>query len=153
MSAEQRARVRVAQVGHPVSEATRAKMRVANLGHVTSKETRAKLRVANLGLHHSAETRTKMSLAQLGEKNHRWMGEFKAPSGGYEKIYIHPQFYIFVHRVNMERTLGRRLRKGEVVHHINKEKLDNGLGNLALCSNQAAHRWAHTEEARIFFGT
>ena len=40
----------------------------------------------------------------------------------------------------MEQTLGRPLKKEELVHHINGDKLDNRPGNLMIMS-QASH-WA-----------
>lgn len=53
------------------------------------------------------------------------------------------------HRIVAEQILGRPLRPGEVVHHINHDKRDNRPENLMVFASQAEHaRWhkLHDEE-------
>lgn len=53
------------------------------------------------------------------------------------------------HILVVERTLKRRLKKGEVVHHINGDKTDNRNCNLLVCSTQY-HGYLHTEMSRRY---
>ena len=44
----------------------------------------------------------------------------------------------FEHRLVMEQFLGRRLRRGEIVHHLDGDGLNNSIDNLSLIT-QAEH--------------
>jgi hypothetical protein len=54
------------------------------------------------------------------------------------------------HRTVAEKKLGRKLRPGEVVHHIDRDKTNNHPNNLWVFPNQKAHDNAHKEDFKRF---
>jgi len=53
-----------------------------------------------------------------------------------------------VHRSVAEIKLGRPLKRGEVVHHKNRNKQDNSFGNLEVFSSQEKHWGVHKKDAK-----
>jgi len=56
------------------------------------------------------------------------------PAGGFSHRAVHVKL--------MEREIGRKIVLGEVVHHLNSDRLDNRLENLVLMTNKE-HRAVH----------
>ena len=55
-----------------------------------------------------------------------------------------------VHRHVAERKLGRKLHPGEVVHHKNRNKLDNRRANLSVPKSQANHNKIHEKNKKKY---
>lgn len=81
-----------------------------------------------------------------GSNNPRWNGGKRTLTNGYVMVRADPDKhsvgkdgYILEHRLVMENALGRKLLKGEVVHHQNHVVGDNRLENLELYTSHAEH--------------
>jgi len=89
-----------------------------------------------------------------GNKNWNWKGGKHIGTQGYVVMTTAPNKTDLEHRVVMERYLGRKLNKGEQVHHINGIKTDNRIKNLQLVDwhehgrVHALQRW-HKKEVGI----
>lgn len=58
----------------------------------------------------------------------------------------YPKFFgRHLHRVVAELLLGRKLKRGEVVHHIDGNKQNNDRENLMVFSSQAEHAAWHAK--------
>lgn len=87
--------------------------------------------------------------AQSGAANYFWSGGTALLRNGYRRSYSFGRS-VYAHRAVMERHLGRRLRPEEVVHHVNRNKIDNRFENLHLLPSQSAHAELHAREDRGF---
>lgn len=88
------------------------------------------------------------------EWNGSWKGGERLTKDGYRELLVldHPfakgrrkrgvlrrEGYMLEHRLVMEHLLGRYLLPTEVVHHIDKNRLNNSPDNLELFSSNAEH--------------
>jgi len=117
-----------------------------------SRSCTAKATLTNLGHKHSDETKQKMRARKLELVAQGWR-----PSGwrfcparlrvsqhhGYKFIGCQRE-----HKLLMEEKLGRKLVIGEVVHHINGDKLDNSLDNL-MAMSRSEHSRLHYPEKEL----
>lgn len=94
--------------------------------------------------------RTK-SEQQSGRRSPNWKGgiSFKKSNGYIERrVYNHPNANSrgckYEHQMVAELKLGRYLKKGEVVHHIDLDKSNNSFDNLVVLSN-ADHLRVHNK--------
>jgi hypothetical protein len=57
--------------------------------------------------------------------------------------------YVYLHRLIMEKKIGRFLHRWEVVHHINRIKTDNRIKNLQLFNSTNEHTRYHLLQGDI----
>lgn len=82
------------------------------------------------------------------ERNGSWKGGRRTNRRGYVLVWMPGHHladrhgYVHEHRLVAEEMLGRRLRRGEVVHHVNLDPGDNRPENLRVM-NAADHKGLH----------
>ena len=91
-----------------------------------------------------------MAKWNVAEKNGMWKDGRTVTSHGYVLVKVDVDHhladcrgYAYEHRLIAEQKLGRRLRKGEMVHHINGNKADNEPENFQVVGGPAENRLLH----------
>lgn len=80
----------------------------------------------------------------VGPDHPRWKGGRRVRGDGYIEVWVGPYETIPEHRLVAAKNLGRPLREGEVVHHINGDRTDNRWENLEVMAN-AEHSRLHNK--------
>ena len=86
---------------------------------------------------HHASKKTEFRKGDRREKNLNWKGGRRKTANGYIMVNVlnHPRAYrngayrneVYEHIIVAEKKLGRYLKKGECVHHLNRIKDDNSF--------------------------
>lgn len=88
----------------------------------------------------------------IGKTYQKCRGKFYINSYGYKMYYIGDKSYkggyVSEHRIVIELQLNRRLKKGEVIHHIDGNKINNNPKNLFL-TTPTEHREVHAQLEKI----
>jgi len=83
---------------------------------------------------------------QEGEKNDRWKGGFIILDG-YKRIRVNGVYIPEHHKVWIQHNQ-IPIPKGWVIHHRNKNKLDNQIENLMLLPHEIHTKWHKTLEGK-----
>jgi hypothetical protein len=108
----------------------------------------------NLGKKTPLSVRKKQSIVAIKqgrfrkERNPMWKGGFYIDKDGYRRINILGK-YPLEHRHLMEKYLNRKLKKSECVHHIDDDRLNNDISNLAILT-RSEHMKLHHPKGRKF---
>ncbi len=91
-----------------------------------------------------------MSKHQTGSKNGQWKGGRTVASNGYVLIRVGKDHhladirgYAYEHRIVAEKILGRKLNKGEQVHHKDGNRTNNDSSNLEVMRDAKSHHRLH----------
>ena len=134
----------------------------SEIGYVMSQEAREKARHRRIKRNKEypissdqARKNASKSSPPIGRKHYRWKGGQRKKSDGRMLIFApnHPfadkRGYVLRSHLVMEKKIGRYLLPNEVVHHINKNNIDDCPENLHLFSNTGDHTKLHHHQGDI----
>jgi hypothetical protein len=89
-------------------------------------------------------------MTHSGPRNPNWKGGRSIASNGYVLIRVgegHPDAdvrgYAYEHKLVAQKKIGRKLKKGEQVHHRDHDKQNNDPDNLLVAASLAEHKVHH----------
>lgn len=146
---EIRKRISQTLMGHIVTPETRIKISKGHKGKKLSFEHIQNLRKSHIG--QIAWNKGKPYFQIRGKKHPNWKGGKKIVRKYFYILkpnhsYKTKQGYIKQSRYIMEQQLKRYLNPEEVVHHINKNTLDDRIENLMLFKNNTKHLKFHKKK-------
>lgn len=104
-----------------------------------------------LGRKHSEKTKGLLRMKaklRTGDKSSSWKGG-RLWTNGYVYLLVAHNKYKAEHRLMAEKALGRKLKRSEIVHHINGKRDDNRNKNFIIMSN-SFHRWFEKKMERLY---
>lgn len=110
--------------------------------------TKEKTRKSSTGRKQREESKDKLR-KRIGPLNHNWRAGLSVTVGGYIQFTnsrangVHANRYL--HDIIAEYKYGRPLRRGEHVHHIDSNKMNNDPSNLIIMA-ASDHSKIHTED-------
>ena len=122
----------------------------------TLKEIALECGVSIVAIHNWKEKFQIPKAIRKGEKSCKWKGGICIRKDGFRWIYKpnHPRAnvgYVPEHVLVMEKEIERFIKKDELVHHLNGNKLDNSLQNLFLCKSRSEHIKIHTSLRNLIY--
>jgi hypothetical protein len=128
--------------GNPIFKVWLGKIRPSFSGEnnpMKRPEVRKKISDAMKGRKLTEAHKKKLSLAKIGlysgNKHWNWQGGI-SHTPHYKTIRFSPGFYVYEHRLIAEKMLGRKLERGEVVHHIDFNSFNNNPDNLRVMKHR-----------------
>ena len=103
-------------------------------GHNLRNLYRSKSHGKKISIAQKEAWKTKRKRKPIGSTNHDCNGYIRV------KVVEGSGRWITQHILVMENHIGRKLRLGECVHHINGIKVDNRIENLFLCESHRQHQ-------------
>ena len=114
-------------------------------------ETKEKMSKSALGRKCPEHVKAALRLI-VGPKHQGWKGGITLNAGGYLQFTESPangaHAGVYIHRIIAEWVVGRKIQKGEVVHHLDGNKKNNNPDNLQVMS-ASSHARMHAIENNL----